>query len=91
MDNKITTQDIEDVFNDIAIKDKGRRSFNFYTNENGMNQFHKQLEINIYEEYLKAFSTKFNNEQKNNLILLLNSDLEEDFTLAKNIINTKIK
>lgn len=57
----------------------------FYTGLKGAEQFNNALERHFYFQLLKVIN--INNIKKNNIKLLLESNLNEDFILAKEIIN----
>ncbi len=58
-----------------------------YTGTEGMSQFNKALENLILNSHIE--DSKFNTAQKENLKRLLNSELEQDRVILKEILNVK--
>jgi len=56
-----------------------------YTGQEGMSQFNKALKNWILETKIK--DSKFNTFQKENLKRLLNSELEQDRAILKELLN----
>jgi len=63
------------------------RSIKLHTGQEGMSQFNKALENLILDAKIER--SKFNTLQKENLKRLLNSELEEDKIILKEILNVK--
>lgn len=61
------------------------REMKFYTGLKGVGLFNNTMERYFYSEILKNKS--IDNNKKNNIKLLLESDNDENFILAKEIIN----
>ena len=58
-----------------------------YTGQEGMSQFTETLTNWILETRIK--NSKFNKSQKENLKRLLNSELEQDRVILKELLNVK--
>lgn len=81
----ITLKDIESVLDDLNGSYKKDRSFKFYTDTKGAEQFDLAFTIYKYEKDLKDLNLP--KEQFNNIHKLLFSNLTENYTLAIEIIN----
>jgi len=63
------------------------RSIKLHTGQEGISQFNKKLQNLILNSHIE--DNKFNTSQKENLKRLLNSELEEDKIILKEILNVK--
>mgnify|MGYP003480151618 CR=1 FL=1 len=63
------------------------RSIKLHTGQEGMSQFNKALDNLILDAKIER--SKFNTSQKENLKRLLNSELEQDRVILKELLNVK--
>ena len=86
--NNITQEDLKSLLKNLIINEKKDRQFRFITGPQGQFQFEKALKLNVYNDILKV-STYFTDIEKKNINTLLHSELNEDYSLAVEIIKTK--
>lgn len=79
--SNLTKEKLEDTINMIFLKSRSTGYNNFYTGING----YKRFTIALYVETLNKLNLP--KEKYDNIIKLLFSNLEDDFTLATVIIN----
>jgi len=89
--NNIKKEDLKSLLKDLMIEKiskEQQRQFKIYTGYKGQYEFDKAVRLNIYTDILRV-STQFTDIEKKNINTLLHSELNEDYSLAVEIIKTK--
>ncbi len=74
-----------------ANKDKDKREYVMYTGSRGMESINHAIDKTIHVEFLRRFSNKFEEHERERLIQMLSSDDKEAFELAKLLIDERLK